>query len=145
MFPDIQIRSVMTCAKCESVLERPDLPHTIRKCERCGRELRIHEPGAHGIGFQIRKGDQVVIPKDWLKLSLNPLKGSGQFTRYGLQWFSQMVHLEDLPKKKNEVAAEIDRLEKRCDEIISGSALLAGLDISKPEHTDSIISKLKEN
>lgn len=135
----------MPCPACEAVIERPDLPHTIRKCDGCGRELHVHEPGAHGIGFQIRKGDQVVIPKDWLKLSLNPLKSSGQFTRQGMQWFAELVHLDDLPKKKNEVAAEIERLEKRCDEIISGSTLLAGLDIENPEHTDTIISRLKDN
>ena len=134
----------MSCPKCEHIVERPDLPHTVRQCEGCGRELHIHEPGAHGIGFNIRKGDQVVIPKDWLKLSLNPLKSSGQFSRYGLQWFAEQIHLEDLPKKKNEVQAEIDRLEARCDEILGASALLEGLDISNPEHADQIIAKLKD-
>ena len=134
----------MSCPKCEHIVERPDLPHTVRQCEGCGRELHIHEPGAHGIGFNIRKGDQVVIPKDWLKLSLNPLKSSGQFSRYGLQWFAEQIHLEDLPKKKIEVQAEIDRLEARCDEILGASALLEGLDISNPEHADQIIAKLKD-
>ncbi len=134
----------MPCPKCEHIVERPDLPHTIRQCEGCGRELHIHEPGAHGIGFNIRKGDQVVIPKDWLKLSLNPLKSSGRFSRYGLQWFAEQIHLEELPKKKNEVAAEIDRLEARCDRILGSSALLAGLDLANPTHADQIIANLKE-
>ena len=120
------------------------MPHVVRQCEGCGRELHIHEPGAHGIGFNIRKSDQVVIPKDWLKLSLNPLKSTGQLSRYGLRWFAEQIHLEELPKKKNEVAAEIDRLEARCDQILGGSSLLAGLDLSNPDHTDQIITKLKE-
>jgi hypothetical protein len=135
----------MTCPKCEQIVERPDLPHVLRPCEGCGRELCIHEPGAHGIGFNVRKGDQVVIPKEWLKLSLNPLKSSGQFSRYGLQWFAEQIHLEELPKKKNEVAAEIDRLQARCDQILGSSSLLAGLDLSNDDHTDQIIAKLKEN
>jgi len=106
--------------------------------------LHIHEPGAHGIGFNVRKGDQVVIPKDWLKLSLNPLKSSGQFSRYGLQWFAEQIHLEELPTKKHEVAAELDRLEKRCDQILEASGLLAGLELANPDHTDQIIAKLTE-
>lgn len=134
----------MTCPKCENIVERPDLPHTVRRCEGCGRELRIHEPGAHGIGFNIRKGDQVVIPEGWLKLSLNPLKSSGQFSRYGLQWFAEQIHLEELPKKKNDMATEIDRLETRCDQILGASGLLAGLDLANPDHADQIIAKLQE-
>jgi hypothetical protein len=134
----------MHCPKCEHVVERPDLPHVIRPCEGCGRPLHIHEPGAHGIGFKIHKGDQVVLPKDWLKLSLNPLKSSGRFSRYGLQWFAEQIHFEELPKKKNDVATEIDRLEARCDQIIASSSFLEGLDLSNPKHCDQIISKLKE-
>jgi hypothetical protein len=134
----------MTCPKCEDIVERPDLPHAVRQCEVCGRELRIHEPGAHGIGFNIRKGDQVVIPEGWLKFSLNPLKSSGQFSRYGLQWFAEQIHLDELPKKKNDVAAEIDRLETRCDQILGASDLLAGLDFANPDHADQVIAKIKE-
>jgi hypothetical protein len=133
----------MACAKCENVVERPDLPHVVRKCEGCGRDLKIHEPGPHGIGFNIRKGDQVVIPGDWLKLSLNPLKSTGQFSRYGLQWFAQQIHLEELPKKKEEIASEIDRIEAQCDAILKASKIIEGLDISKEEHADEIIAKLK--
>jgi hypothetical protein len=135
----------MRCSKCEHIVERPDLPHVVRQCEGCGRDVHIHEPGPHGIGFNIRKGDQVVIPKEWLKLSLNPLKSSGQFSRYGLQWFAEQVHFEDLPRKKNDIPAEIDRLEARCDQILSMSSVLAGLDLSNPDHADQIIAQLKEH
>jgi len=120
------------------------LPHVVRKCEECGRELRVHEPGAHGIGFKIRKGDQVVLPLQWLKPSLNPLKSTAQFPRYGLQWFAEQIHFEDLPRKKNEIAPEIDRLEAQCDQILSSSSVLAGLDLSNPDHADQIIAKLIE-
>ena len=126
----------MPCPKCEHIVERPDLPHIVRPCEGCGRTLHIHEPGAHGIGLKIRKGDQVVIPKGWLNLSLNPLKATGQLSRYGLQWFAEQIHLEELPKKKNEVAAEIDRLEARCNQILASSTLLEGLDLSNPDDSD---------
>ncbi|MGI6418224.1 MAG: Shedu anti-phage system protein SduA domain-containing protein [Thermoguttaceae bacterium] len=135
----------MACPKCADVVERPHLPHVVRQCEGCGRELCIHEPGAHGIGFNIRKGDKVVIPCDWLKLSLNPLKSIGHFSRYGLQWFAQQIYLEDLPKKKDEVGAEIDRLEARCDAILKASNIIEGLDIENEGHAEEIIAKLKAN
>jgi hypothetical protein len=133
----------MPCPQCESVVERPDLPHVVRQCGGCSRELRIHEPGQHGIGFKARKGDTVVIPRDWLTLSLNPLKSRGQFSRYGLQWFAQQIHFEDLPKKKTEMVAEIDRLESQCDQILAGSTLLEGLHLSDANDADEIITRLK--
>ena len=135
----------MPCSKCEAIVERSDLPHVVRKCEGCGRELRIHERGPHGIGFNVRKGDQVVIPSDWLKLSLNPLKSSGQFSRYGLGWFAQQIHLEDLPKKKEEIHSEIDRIQARCDTILSNSKIIEGLDLENEEHAEEIINRLKAN
>jgi hypothetical protein len=132
----------MTCPKCKDVAERSDIPHVVRTCESCGRALHIHEPGKHGIGMKINKGDQVVIPSNWLQLSLNPLKSTGRFSRYGLNWFAQQIHLEDLPKKKDELPAELDRLENRCDEILKASQLIDGLDIANPEHADRIIEIL---
>jgi hypothetical protein len=137
--------SHMACPKCAEVVERPDLPHVVRKCEGCGRDLHIHERGPHGIGFNVRKGDQVVIPSDWLKLSLNPLKSTGQFSRYGLQWFAQQIHLEDLPKKKEEIGAEIDRIQARCNSILKASKIIEGLDLENEDHADEIIAKLKAN
>jgi hypothetical protein len=137
--------SAVPCPKCANVTERPDLPHVLRPCEACGRELRIHERGAHGIGFNVGKGDKVVIPGDWLKLSLNPLKSTGQFSRYGLQWFAQQIHFEDLPRKKEEVGAEIDRLEARCDSILKASKIIEGLDIANEDHAGEIVAKLKAN
>jgi hypothetical protein len=137
----------MSCQKCERIVERPDLPHVIRKCEGCGRDLHIHEAGPHGIGFNIRKGDVPVIPAEFIKLSLNPLKSSGRFSKYGLQWFAEQIHLEGLPSKKNNIASEIDRLEGQCDQILIDSALLtaSGLDLSNPDHSDQIISMLKNH
>lgn len=135
----------MACPKCEKIVETPDIPHVIRKCEGCGRELRMREPGKHGIGFEIRTGDQPVIPAGWLKLSLNPLKSSGQFSRYGLQWFATKIHVDDLPSKKDSIIDELARLEERSDQILKPSPLLAGLDLENDEHTEQIMAKLKAN
>jgi hypothetical protein len=76
---------------------------------------------------------------------LNPLKSTGQFSRYGLQWFAQQIHLEDLSKKKEDVGDEIDRLEARCDAILKASRIIEGLDITNEDHAEEIIAKLKAN
>ncbi len=135
----------MACPKCENIVETQNSPHVIRKCEGCGRELRMREPGKHGIGFEVRKGDQVVIPKGWLKLSLNPLKGGGRFTRYGLQWFAAMINLDDLPAKKGTMLAELTKLEERCDQILKPSPMLEGLDLENPDDAEQIMAKVKAN
>jgi len=133
----------MTCPKCENVVDRPDVPHVLRTCEGCGRTLHIHEPGPHGKGLQIKQGDQVVVPGDWMRFSLNPLKTNAQFSRYGLQWFAEQIHLEDLPNKKDAIAEELDRAQKRCDEILTKSPVLAGLDLENPEQAEKAIEILK--
>ncbi|HKU76498.1 MAG TPA: Shedu immune nuclease family protein [Pyrinomonadaceae bacterium] len=86
-----------------------------------------------------------MIPSDLLKLSLNPLKSTAQFSRYGLQWFAQQIHLEDLPRKKEEIPAEIGRIESRCDSILKSSKIIEGLDIENEDHVDEIIGRLKAN
>lgn len=135
----------MACSKCGDVVERPNLPHVVRQCEVCGRELRIHEPGAHGIGFNVREGDKVVIPQDWLKLSLNPLKSRGQFSRLGLQWYAQQIHLEDLWSRREQIGSVIEQLDGRCDDVLKGSELIADLEISNEAHLEEIIDRLKAN
>ena len=45
----------MACELCKDVIERPDLPHSIRQCEGCGRLMHIHEAGVGGKGVRIRE------------------------------------------------------------------------------------------
>lgn len=94
--------------------------------------------------MNIRKGDQVVIPSDWLRLSLNPLKSTANLSRYGLQWFAEQIHLEDLPNKKDEFLPELDRAQERCDGVLKASPLLAGLNLEDPADAETGIALLKE-
>lgn len=135
----------MECEACKNVVERPDLVHVIRKCEKCGREMRIHEPGEHGIGVRTQAGDQFVIPKGLLKFSFNPLKSSGHFYRPGLEWFAKLVFLGKLPKTKDGIFQEIERLEKCSTSLLKKSDLLKGMDLDNPEHSDKIFETLKAN
>jgi len=107
--------------------------------------MYIHEPLRHGKGLKVKKGEQFVIPKDWLTLSLDPLKSRGHFTRYGLNWFAQRIFIEDYPKDKSKIRDELQKIEKKCDTFLSKSTLLSGLDIENPDHTEKIIQILNTN
>lgn len=135
----------MSCDKCKDVVERPDLPHVVRKCEGCGREMRIHERGKHGRGFKIGEGDVPTIPAGWLKLSPNPLKGGAHFTREGLVWYAELIHLDELPSKRDGMPAEIERLTDRNLEVLRGSQRLEGLDVDDPSQIDKIVAILQSD
>jgi hypothetical protein len=85
------------CEQCRDVVERTDVPHVVRKCPWCGREMHVAEPGAHGIGMKVREGDVVTIPASWIQLSLNPLLNRGHFTEFGLKRFGETTFLGALP------------------------------------------------
>ncbi len=133
----------MTCEKCKNITDQRNVPHTIRVCENCGRTMYVRELGKHGKSINIRQGDTVVIPKNWLNLSFSPLKGTGRFTKAGLQWFAKLIFLEDLPNKRDEFPAELTRLERFADEVLSNSDLLKDLDINNPDHSENIIKILE--
>jgi hypothetical protein len=135
----------MTCKKCQNIVDRKDLPHIVRKCENCERVMYVHQPLKHGKGLKIKKGEQFVIPKDWLSLSLNPLKSRGYLTRYGINWLAQRMFVEDYPKDKTKIRAELQKIEKKYDEFLSRSTLLSGLDLKNPDHTEKITQILKTN
>ena len=134
----------MTCEKCENIVDRKDLPHSIRECSKCGRTMYVQEVGEHGRGINIREGDTFVIPKDWLKLSFDPLKSSGQFSKGGLQWFANLIFLGELPNKREEIEIELNRLEDTSDNFLRESDLLEGLDIDDPEHAEKIVEILQK-
>jgi hypothetical protein len=135
----------MSCDVCKDVVERPDVPHVVRRCEGCGREMRISEPGEHGRGIRISAGDTFVVPGGWLKMSFNPLKSSGRFSRLGLEWFAKFVFLQDLAGKEAEYANEATQLERYADGILNESPLLPGLDINIPDHVEKIAGITGEN
>jgi hypothetical protein len=135
---------IMECPKCKDIIDRKDIPHVVRQCENCGRTMYVHEPDKHGKGIKIKKGDQFVIPANWLAFSPNPLKGTGRFTRTGLQWYAQMIFWQDLPKKKDQIEEEISNSEKLSDSYLKKSKLIEGLDIDNPKHSDEIINILSK-
>lgn len=135
----------MSCPTCADVVERPDLVHVIRKCATCGREMRVHEPGPHGRGVQVREGDQVTIPAGFLRMSLNPLKASGHITRHGIHVLAQHFFLSGLPRTDEGYLEFSTKVEQEMDAVASTVLAEAGLDFLNPEHAERITAKLQED
>jgi hypothetical protein len=135
----------MSCDLCRDIIDREKVPHVIRVCKGCGREMHVVEPGDHGRGIKIEKGERFVIPASWLRLSLNPLESTGTFSRSGLQWFAEQIFVQDLFTKEADFQAILKALEEQADEILQGSELIGGLDINNPEHAERIFNIVKDN
>ncbi len=130
-----------TCEQIEDVTEAGGL-YVIRNCSECGRPMKVREPGKHGIGVRIRKGDQPVMPAGWLKIAANPLKGSGHLSKSGLDWFAGLVFGNGLEKRRQDFLTAIAELDDEYGEVLKKSPLLAALDIEDPEQSEAVFNKL---
>ena len=122
-------------------------PYVVRACAKCGRPIKLREPGAHGIGFKINKGDQVVMPAEFLTLSANPLKGTGQFSSHGLKWFAEMVFGIDLAKKKSreDFPAALRAIMESNEGFFKDAEYLKGLDLNDPANADEMLKQINAN
>lgn len=135
----------MSCKLCKDIEDRSDVPHLVRICEGCGREVRFVRHGKHGKGLKVEHGERLVIPKDWLKISANPLKGRGRLYRPGLRWYAELIFVDALPSKESEYQDEARALEQRMDEIVNSSPLISGLDVNKEQDVEQIFEILGKN
>ncbi len=137
----------MACTDCKDILEaeNEDTPHVIRKCKSCGREMRICEPGDHGMGVRVEKGDRFIMPDGWFRVHANPLKGRGQLTKAGLEWFAKLIFLGEFPRQPDQVMDVIEKNDTLCSNILKNSNLLAGLDVGKEEDAKKVFEVLKDN
>lgn len=136
----------MACKTCANIVEAPITGwHVIRPCSGCGRELRVAEKGKDGKGLRIEKGDRIVLPAGAIRLSLNPLKSTGQMSRSGLAWFASLINFEGLPKARDDVHKNLSKLEERCEEIIRNSPHLSDIDFENPEAGDLVYARLQDN
>lgn len=129
----------MSCEKCKHIIEHPDIPHILRKCDNCGRTLRVHEPSSDGL--QCAEGESLVIPAGFLRLSLNPLKASGQLTRHGMQWYAREIFFGDFESNGSySVLDELAALESQCENNLRGTKIEEAL--QKAESDDAEALKL---
>lgn len=137
----------MSCPECENIeeIENYNSPFVIRKCDSCGREMKILDPGDHGIGIRVNRGDRFVIPAEWLKISANPLQGTGHFTRTGLEWFAKLIFLGDFPRKKEQIDKTLKTNDEICVNLLNESEMLSGLNVEKLDDSEKVFSILSEN
>lgn len=137
----------MICEICKDLKEisNEDAPYTIKKCKGCGRELKIRDPGEHGIGIKVKEGDKFVIPGSWLKIHVDPLRGTSYFTKQGLEWFAKLIFLDDLPRKYEEIEETISKNESHFINILNQSKLLEGFDLNDSDQHEDIFNIVNEN
>jgi len=109
-----------TCEQIEDIMEASG-PYVIRNCNDCGRPMKLRPLGKHGIGIQISKGDQLVIPAEWLKVAANPLKGSGNLTKSGLNWFAELVFGSGLETRQNDFLTALAELTDEYGELLNST------------------------
>lgn len=139
----------MGCKACEMLSDIADLsrPYVVRTCVTCGRKVNLRNPGAHGIGIKIDKGDQFVMPASFLAFSTNPLKGTGYFSAAGLSWFAELVFGVDIAKKTiREDFSEAARLVKESNEnFFKDAEYLKGLDLDDPANEEEVFKRINAN
>jgi hypothetical protein len=139
----------MSCPKCAKWKENkdPTAAHVVRACPKCGREVAVRNEGKFGIGVKVKKGDKVVIPKELLQVSANPLKGTSYLTEHGLTWFAQFVFGIDIA---NKVSAEnfmgaLDKIVQDTEAFFENSSLLEGIDLNDESQSEKAFEILKSN
>jgi Domain of unknown function (DUF4263) len=133
----------MACEKCLNVSEPDENAwHVLRPCPGCGREIRVAEPGKHGIGLKINKGDKVVAPS--LILSPNPLRGGGHFTRHGIGWYAEHTFIGDLPRRKDDFPAAVSAMVESLEQELKASPLFNGVDFDSEDQVSAAITNLKK-
>lgn len=138
----------MTCPTCAKLQDEtnPTLPHVVKICGDCGGEYRFREPGKHGIGFKIEKGDRVVIPAGFLKLSANPLKGSGRMSRHGIEWFAELVFGVDLANKKSRenITDALEKIQESNEKFFKDADYLKDLDLNNLDDQKLLFDRIQE-
>lgn len=137
----------MSCEQCNDLIDISDLsiPYVTRTCPKCGRKINLREPGNNGHGIKVEERDQFTIPKGFINLSANPLKGTGNLTKHGLEWFSKLIFIGQLEKNPDKFTSQLKENDNYCDSILRNSKFTEGLDIENPEHSSEIFNRLKDN
>ena len=136
----------MPCNSCKALADIEDTssPYVVRTCPECGRKINLREPGKNGHGIKVEKGDQFIIPKGWLQIAANPLKGTGKFTRHGLGWFAKLIFVEDI-KSAEAIDELLEENGQYADAILKESSLLKGLDFEDEKDAKEVIRRVEED
>jgi hypothetical protein len=139
----------MACNICSAAETKvsPDIPHVLRVCQHCGGKYRARDPGPHGLGVDIKQGDEFVLPSSFMKVAANPLKGGGRLTPHGLSWFAELVFGTDLMgnESRNDVAGAFDRIRIENEKLFETADFLADLNLNDPSNEQEMIDRLSKH
>lgn len=107
--------------------------------------MRIRELGKHGIGIEIRKGDEFVIPAGFIQISANPLKGSGHLSRPGLAWFIELVFGTDITVNRDNFLPYLDKQLEAFERFLRESHLFKDIDFDDPSQEQHILDTALAN
>lgn len=89
--------------------------------------MKVPELGKHGIGIDIRKGDEFVVPAGFIQISANPLKSSSHLYRPGLAWFIELVFGTDITGNRDNFPPYLDKQIESFDRFLRDSNLFDGV------------------
>lgn len=136
----------MACEKCNGVVEQVDIPHVVKKCPGCERELRVPPtPGPHGRGFTINPGETFSIPGAWIKPAFNPLKSHMRLTRFGVDHLAREYFVGQMPRDEAGYEASASELESRAESMLAAFEPLRGLDLSNPDDSEKVLKIMQEH
>jgi Domain of unknown function (DUF4263) len=133
---------IEACEDCGAFLVAPKTPHAKGTCVKCGRE-KFTGPGPDGI--QVEAGDTFVIPEGFLKISFDPTKGNGQFTRAGIAWFAQHLFAQGAAESSDRINESLDAYIEAADAALEASDLLSDLDLDSEPGMDAAIERVGDD
>ncbi|HEV2754357.1 MAG TPA: Shedu immune nuclease family protein [Actinomycetota bacterium] len=94
-------------------------------------------------GVPVTEGAQFVIPKGWLRLTLDRSQSTGTFTRPGIAWFMKMLLTQEAPTNADELPKSLDAYLARANAVLEASELLEGLDLNTEAGAEEAWSRLE--
>lgn len=133
------------CKQCKQSLVPLKTIHVKRPCKECGQSFYIFEPGEDGQGMQVHEGDQPIIPRGAIRLSLDSDLANGRFSREGLLWFAQTLFFQGQAQTPEELNLTLNTYYNYASQILSNSILSEGLDIYSEENITEFDNRLIGN
>jgi len=133
----------LLCSECNDIKDVDENvgPYSVETCPQCNRSIKIRRPGKHGIGIEVKKGEQLFIPTGWIKLSPNPLKSSGRFTKLGLQYFAQGAFIKQID---DDYLKDVEDKQSKLEARLRSIALDMNMDLETEEGTNKFFESFRE-
>lgn len=93
----------------------------------------------------IREGDRVIVPKDFIRLSLDREKASGTFSRQGMNWFVSQLFLYGIPNTPDEFDALLEQYKEQADAALENNGLFQGLNLESDNDAAQVNSIFEAN